>query len=64
MHCQVSLTSTLGTTSRWGIFALSSIRLFQSSRSMVLEPQKNEDMISRALLAVDNTGMQLKLIQW
>lgn len=51
----VALTSTLGTTNRSEIFALSSSRLFQSSMSMVLEPQKKEDMISRALLMVDKT---------
>ena len=35
------LTSTFGTTSRFDIFALSSIRLFQSSMSMYLLGKKN-----------------------
>lgn len=36
LKCFMLLTSTFGTTSRSNIFGLSSMRLFQSSTSMVL----------------------------
>ena len=41
-QCFMLLTSTFGTTSRSDIFVLSSIRLFQSSTSMVLSRQRVE----------------------
>lgn len=50
-HCRALLTSKFGTTSRSDIFILSSIRLFQSSLSMVLQGHR-ETAFSKSNIVV------------
>lgn len=48
-HCRALLTSKFGTTSRSDIFILSSIRLFQSSLSMVLKGHRERPLLVRKI---------------
>lgn len=59
------LTSTFGTTSRSDIFALSSMRLFQSSMSMVLWRQRTErDGTSYGIIIMPVLFSPVYLVEW